>query len=160
MRRLRSYQKNGRSGIISRSGLVEMQNDGTANSLVIQKSYLPVCNHLLDSANAFSHVVDLDPTVSNWHAKFYSVLFDGGPDIEAVPPLVYLQDFSTNGTFWNDNLIGKTSAPVLLTHGDRVKFGPTTLRFFEWKSAIAPEPIDELQKAERKVGALMFPSEL
>ncbi|KAI9777818.1 MAG: hypothetical protein M1835_005124 [Candelina submexicana] len=104
-----------------------------------------------------SFIVDLDPAISNWHARIYSILFDGGVEIDAVPPLVYVEDFSTNGTFWNGTLIGKGSAPKLLTHGDKLRVGPTTFHFFDCKSAFLPETLDELQQAEKKV---LFPISL
>ncbi|KAI9710820.1 MAG: hypothetical protein M1812_007369 [Candelaria pacifica] len=96
-------------------------------------------------------IVDPDPSISNWHAKIYSVLFNGGADIDALPPLVYVEDFSANGTFWNGTLIGKGNAPRLLTHGDSLRLGPTTFHVFGFKPAVVPEPLDKLQETEQKL---------
>lgn len=57
--------------------------------------------------------------VSNIHLRIYSIIFDQENPTQ-VAPLVYVQDLSRNGVFWNGLKIGKASGGFLLSDGDMV----------------------------------------
>lgn len=85
--------------------------------------------------------------------RIYSILFEQeqGSDI---PPLVYAEDLSSNGTYWNGTLIGRVNGGVLLSDGDVLRVSPH--RSFSYRGAdpILPELRDEIQEREKKVDAL------
>ncbi|KAI5300203.1 hypothetical protein KEM56_002646 [Ascosphaera pollenicola] len=62
------------------------------------------------------------PHISNKHIRIYSVVFDtaetsevGG---EGIKPLVYAEDISSNGSWWNGQRMGYRRGSVLLSTGD------------------------------------------
>ncbi|OKP00910.1 Meiosis-specific serine/threonine-protein kinase mek1 [Penicillium subrubescens] len=92
----------------------EMQKDGTtspayASNFQIDLSY---------SRGSQFHITNL--FVSNKHVRVYTILFDQD-NLGGIPPLVYAQDLSMNGTFWNDYRMGKDKGSFLLTDGDLLR---------------------------------------
>lgn len=71
------------------------------------------------------YVLD-DPVISNRHLRIYSVVYDGDEPND-VAPLVYAEDLSRNGTFWNGFLIGKGNGGFLLSDGDTLRVSARTL---------------------------------
>jgi pSer/pThr/pTyr-binding forkhead associated (FHA) protein len=65
------------------------------------------------------YVLD-DPVVSNKHIRIYSVVYNGDEPND-IAPLVYAEDLSRNGTFWNGSLIGKGNGGFLLSDGDTLR---------------------------------------
>lgn len=65
------------------------------------------------------YVLD-DPAISNKHVRIYSVVYDGDKQ-NGVAPLVYAEDLSRNGTFWNGSLIGRGNGGFLLSDGDTLR---------------------------------------
>lgn len=57
-----------------------------------------------------------DPLISNKHLRIYTIIFD--QDNLEVAPLVYAQDLSLNGVYWNGYKIGKGNGGYLLNDGD------------------------------------------
>ncbi|KAJ5176749.1 uncharacterized protein N7482_002626 [Penicillium canariense] len=58
-----------------------------------------------------------NPFVSNKHVRIYTILFDQD-NPQDIPPLVYAQDLSLNGTLWNNYPMGKMNGSFLLSDGD------------------------------------------
>ena len=96
-----------------------------------------------------------DPCISNRHLKFYSVIHDqrGPSDIQ---PMVYVEDVSNNGVYWNDTYLGKHHSPILLNDGDLLKI---SRRFFiRFHSLQRPDRyvFDTIRASELKVGGYVF----
>jgi pSer/pThr/pTyr-binding forkhead associated (FHA) protein len=96
------------------------------------------------------HVLD-DPVISNKHLRVYSVY--NGEKLNDVAPLVYAEDLSRNGTFWNGSLIGKGNGGFLLSDKDTLRVSARILFVFR---TIIPHEEDDLfdltQEREMKVG--------
>ncbi|KAJ5134381.1 hypothetical protein N7448_000597 [Penicillium atrosanguineum] len=85
--------------------------------------------------------------VSSKHVRIYTVIYDEYSS-DTVPPLVYAQDISTNGTRWNGYAMQGKS--FLLSDGDILTIVPEFQLLFE--SAANPQKnFSEWQKAEMKV---------
>lgn len=101
-----------------------------------------------------SHYCINEPTVSNKHVRIYTVIYDeDSPD--EIPPLVYAEDLSRNGTYWNGTLIGKGNGGFLLSDRDILKINAKTYFIFE----AAPfdtqnDLMDKVQRKELEVGIL------
>ncbi|KAL2813286.1 kinase-like domain-containing protein [Aspergillus granulosus] len=65
-----------------------------------------------------------DPVVSNKHLWIYTVIFDQDNPGE-VAPLVYAQDISMNGTWWNGYPMGDRRNSFLLSDGDILQLSDT-----------------------------------
>jgi hypothetical protein len=97
-----------------------------------------------------------DITVSNRHLKIRSVLFK--LDHNPLPPLVYVDDISLNGTFLRrlpcpEKPIMKTDGPLLLNDGDILRLGASTLctlRLDPFFPFISPR-LTDLQELEYQV---------
>ncbi|MCJ1478604.1 hypothetical protein MMC13_007285 [Lambiella insularis] len=74
-----------------------------------------------------------DFTVSNRHAKIYSITYDESD----TQPLVYVEDLSSNGTYWNGSLIGKGYNAVLLSDGDMLQIVPKLTLIFHARNQTA-----------------------
>jgi hypothetical protein len=77
--------------------------------------------------------------VSQKHLHIHCIIFEDDP-ATGIPPLIYAEDLSTNGTFLSRSLrdfpigpeqrIGRKGGRVLLRSGDWLRISPTvTLRF-------------------------------
>jgi hypothetical protein len=103
--------------------------------------------------NSSQYVLD-DPVVSNKHLRIYSVVYDGDKPND-VAALVYGEDLSRNGTFWNGSLIGKGNGGFLLSDKDTLRVSARTLFVYRM---IVPHDDDQLfdmvQEHEMKVGRL------
>jgi pSer/pThr/pTyr-binding forkhead associated (FHA) protein len=129
----------------TRSSLLDgMAIDGGLRALV---SYLISCM-LTESSQ---HILD-DPVISNKHLRVYSVVYSGEKPND-VAPLVYAEDLSRNGTFWNGSLIGKGNGGFLLSDKDTLRVSAKILFVYH---TTAPheedDPFDLTQEYEMKVG--------
>ena len=97
------------------------------------------------------YVLD-DPATSNKHLRVYSVVYNGEKPND-MAPLVYAEDLSRNGTFWNGSLIGKGNGGFLLSDKDTLRVSARILFVYH---SIAPCEEDNLfdltQEYEMKVG--------
>lgn len=93
-----------------------------------------------------------DAVVSNKHLRIYTIIFD--PDqSDGIAPLVYAEDLSRNGTYWNGSLIGKGNGGILLSDGDTLRVSPRVCYHFHQMSPQNQEqPFDLTQECEMKVG--------
>ena len=101
--------------------------------------------------NSSQYVLN-DPVVSNKHLRVYSVVYDGDKPND-VSPLVYAEDLSRNGTFWNGSLIGKGNGGFLLSDKDTLRVSPRTV--FVYRMVLPherDESFDLVQEYEMKVG--------
>lgn len=97
------------------------------------------------------HVIH-DAVVSNKHLRIYTIIFDDDP-ADGIAPLVYAEDLSQNGTYWNGSLIGKGNGGVLLSDGDTLRLSPRICyRFQRCKPRDEERPFDFTQECEMKVG--------
>ena len=97
------------------------------------------------------YVLD-DPVISNKHLRIYSVVYDGDKPKEFAP-LVYAEDLSRNGTFWNGSLIGKGNGGFLLSHGDTLRL--SARKHFVYHMNVPRDdnrPFDTVQEREMNVG--------
>jgi FHA domain len=100
---------------------------------------------------ASQHVVH-DAVVSNKHLRIYTIVFDDNQS-DGVAPLVYAEDLSRNGTYWNNSLIGRGNGGVLLSNGDTLRISPRIYYHFQGGSAeFEEQPFDLTQECEMKVG--------
>lgn len=91
-----------------------------------------------------------DPTVSNRHLKIYSVVHDLLSDSE-IAPLVYAEDLSSNGSYWENSLIGRGNGAVLLSDGDKIRISPRICVFFRSIKKQVEEAIDSVCADETSV---------
>lgn len=109
---------------------------------------------LIVSANPglfwFSQFVIQNPFVSNKHLRIYTILFDQ-ENPQEVPPLVYAQDLSMNGTLWNEYPMGKANGSFLLSDGDVLRV--TAGVYIRFRSAGYSEEnrMSYLQRIEMRV---------
>jgi hypothetical protein len=97
-----------------------------------------------------------DPYISNKHLRIYTILYDGdGPS--DVAPLVYAEDLSRNGTYWNGSLIGKGNGGFLLSEGDTLRLSSLTLLRFESVATADKECFDLTQENEMEVCIVLSP---
>lgn len=89
-----------------------------------------------------------DPVVSNIHLRIYSIIFDQENPTQ-VAPLVYVQDLSRNGVFWNGVKIGKGSGEFLLSDGDMVKVCSSVVIEYRGERVLQT-PFDQVQIREMK----------
>lgn len=71
-----------------------------------------------------------DPLLSRRHLRIHSsrVLLE---DAEDTDWLVFVEDVSKYGTYWNGSLVGSKNASVLLSNGDRLVLTARTSLVFE-----------------------------
>lgn len=90
--------------------------------------------------------------VSNRHLRIYTIIFDADQS-DGTAPLVYAEDMSRNGTYWNGSLIGKGSGGVLLSDGDTLRLSPRIYYHFYPSTSRTGEPsFDVTQEFEMQVG--------
>ncbi|KAJ5689400.1 hypothetical protein N7462_003792 [Penicillium macrosclerotiorum] len=89
-----------------------------------------------------------NPFVSNKHLRIYTILFDQD-NLQDIPPLVYAQDLSLNGTSWNDyKMKGKGS--FLLSDGDVLRVAAGVYIRFRSVDVTATDRFTYLQRLEMK----------
>jgi protein-serine/threonine kinase len=93
-----------------------------------------------------------NPYVSNKHVRIYTILFDQD-DIEEIPPLVYAQDLSMNGTLWNDYRMGKGKGSFLLSDGDILRIAVSVHIQFKSADPDKENKFTQLQQLQMRVGA-------
>ncbi|KAI5290493.1 hypothetical protein KEM54_001383 [Ascosphaera aggregata] len=90
-----------------------------------------------------------NPQISHKHIRIYSVVFDtaetsevGG---EGIKPLVYAEDISSNGSWWNGQRMGYRRGSVLLSTGDVLTLADGLTLVYESKE----------EEEDAKLGALV-----
>ena len=98
-----------------------------------------------------SQYVVNDPVVSNRHLRIYTITFDSD-----TPPLVYAEDLSRNGSYWNDSLIGRDNGGYLLSDGDVLKISPRLE--YVYSALFTPEKalFDHVQEREMAVSMILL----
>jgi protein-serine/threonine kinase len=97
------------------------------------------------------HVLD-DPVISNKHLRIYSIVYDGDKPND-VAPLVYAEDLSRNGTFWNGSLMGKGNGGFLLSDGDTLRVSSRKLFVYHMNNPGNEDRLfDLVQEHEMNVG--------
>ena len=100
---------------------------------------------------ASQHIVR-DAVVSNKHLRIYTIIFDDDQS-DGIAPLVYAEDLSRNGTYWNGSLIGKGNGGVLLSNGDTLRISPRLYYHFHQSTTCnGDQRFDLTQECEMKVG--------
>ncbi len=90
--------------------------------------------------------------VSNKHLRIYTIIFDDDQS-DGIAPLVYAEDLSRNGTYWNGSLVGKGNGGVLLSDGDTLRISPRVYyHFHDVTKQNQERPFDLTQECEMKVG--------
>lgn len=97
-------------------------------------------------ASIDSQYVVEDPMVSNRHLRIYTIIFDNN-----TAPLVYAEDLSRNGTYWNGSLIGRGNGGYLLSDSDALKISPSVEFGYAALMTAEPPPFDNVQKEEMAV---------
>ena len=101
-------------------------------------------------ANFHSQIVFNDLTVSNKHVKIYSISYDQS-NCSNIKPLIYAEDLSSNGTYWNGSLVGKTNGAVLLSDGDVLRISPRISLLFRTEMDCEMNEPSSFQESEMKV---------
>lgn len=103
-----------------------------------------------------SHYALNDPYVSKQHVRIYTVVYEN-EEPNDVDTLVYAEDLSHNGTFWNGSLIGKGNGGFLLSHGDVLRLSRfTSLCFSGLTKTSSSSPFNLIQENEMAVGLLLL----
>ena len=105
------------------------------------------------SHSVSQHVID-DPHVSRKHLRIYTIVYDSD-DPSEVDALIYAEDLSSHGTYWNGSLIGRGNGGFLLSDGDVLKLAPNVS--FQFQSLTADdgsEAFDIVQEHEMQVNRI------
>ncbi len=71
---------------------------------------------------------------------------------EEVDVLVYAEDLSSNGTYWNGSLIGRGNGGFLLSQDDKLKLAPNVFLDFQAHGSLTDlEHFDSTQEVEMVV---------
>ncbi|KAK2768153.1 hypothetical protein FQN54_000005 [Arachnomyces sp. PD_36] len=95
------------------------------------------------------HTID-EPTISHKHLRIYTIIFDQ-ENPGQVAPLIYAQDLSWNGTFWNGRRMWNHNGGVLLSDGDILRVAPGVELEFRCAKEENSKPFDPVQLREMKV---------
>jgi protein-serine/threonine kinase len=98
----------------------------------------------------FSQFHISNPFVSNKHIRIYTILFDQD-NLQEIPPLVYAQDLSMNGTFWNDYRMGTGKGSYLLSDGDILRVAVGVHIQFKSADPDNENKFTQLQQLEMRV---------
>ena len=102
-------------------------------------------------SDCHSQFVINDPTVSKKHLRVYTVVYDND-NPEEVDVLVYAEDLSSNGTYWNGSLIGRGNGGFLLSQDDKLKLATNVYLDFQAPGNLTSiEHFDEVQEVEMVV---------
>ncbi|KAI9729989.1 MAG: hypothetical protein M1834_006187 [Cirrosporium novae-zelandiae] len=104
---------------------------------------------LIGRDNGRCQLVLNDPVISNKHVRIYSILFERN-NVTEIAPLIYAEDLSRNGTYWNNSLIGKGTGGVLLSDGDLLRVSPRITLKFCTELESPKEHWDPVQEQEKK----------
>ena len=74
------------------------------------------------------YVID-DPYVSQKHVRIYTVVYEDDEPNE-METLIYAEDLSQNGTYWNGSIIGKGNGGYLLSDQDVLRLSSRTSLVF------------------------------
>ncbi|EFE36445.1 serine/threonine protein kinase, putative [Trichophyton benhamiae CBS 112371] len=121
---------------------------GDANKPFIEWKLFANEEFIVGRNSSSCHLVVDDPVVSNVHLRIYSIIFDQENPTQ-VAPLVYVQDLSRNGAFWNGLKIGKASGGFLLSDGDMVKVCRSVVIEYRGERVLQT-PFDQVQIQEMK----------
>ena len=84
-----------------------------------------VCSKLTSRSKLHTN----DPTISRRHLKIYSIVYDEDEKTD-IQPLVYAENLSSCGMYWNGNYVSKGQGGILLSKNDELKLSPSlTLTF-------------------------------
>lgn len=98
-----------------------------------------------------SQLVLDDPCISAKHLRVYSVVYDAS-DATEIDTLVYAEDLSRNGTYWNGSLIGRGNGGFLLSPDDVLRLSATVSLTFKCRNATpSTSHFDEVQEMEMEV---------
>lgn len=100
--------------------------------------------------NFCSQIVVQDPVVSNKHCRVYTIVYD-----DQIEPLIYIEDLSSNGTYWNGSLLGRGNEAALLSDGDRIRISARISYTFRALRTLESEPMDDIQEAEKRVSLIL-----
>lgn len=118
--------------------------------MVSQAPPMPGTLKIDNSYSVSSQYHITNPFVSNKHVRIYTILFDQD-NLEEIPPLVYAQDLSMNGTFWNEYRMGKGKGGFLLSDGDILRIAVGIHIQFKSSDPDNENKFTQLQQLEMKV---------
>lgn len=110
-----------------------MRSSSAGIEVVGKASYVRLVPRLQRS----QYVID-DPYVSKRHIRLYTVVYENDEPNE-IQTLVYAEDLSQNGTYWNGGLIGNGNGGYLLSNGDVLRLSRQTFLVFEHETDRTPE---------------------
>lgn len=102
-----------------------------------------------------SQYVLRDPYASRRHLRIYTVIYENDEPNECET-LVYAEDLSRNGTYWDKSLIGRGSGGFLLSDGDVLRLSSNTL--FTFTALPSPRKktrFDQVQETEMAVRSIV-----
>lgn len=115
--------------------------------------------YIFIAADELSAYICGDPAVSNKHIHVTCIIFDEDTSVNNIPPLVYVQDFSTNGTYLKrptsdpasavEQLLSRRDGKILLGAGDQIRISPAIAFRFRYSGTVDPN-FDRLPAAQRR----------
>lgn len=96
-----------------------------------------------------SHWTFNDPYMSQEHLHIYVTISQNAKS--GCESLVYAEDLSRNGVYWNDSLMGKKNNAFLLSDGDRLRLTSKTTLVYQSINGPNPSHFDLVQEQEMKV---------
>lgn len=103
-----------------------------------------------------SNLQTSDPVISRTHLKIYSVVYDTDEKTD-IKPMVYAENLSSNGIYWNDNYFGKGQGGVLLSHNDELRLSPRLTLTFSSKSDAQHHDLKSCYRQDFLVGLQLKP---
>jgi hypothetical protein len=81
--------------------------------------------------------------------RIYSIVYDRN-DL-TIKPLIYVEDLSSNGSYWNGAYMGKGNGSCLLSDGDELRLSPRLSVTFRSNTFDKTEKLTDLQEKESMV---------
>lgn len=101
-------------------------------------------------SNRCQYIIE-EPYISKRHVRIYTVVYEDD-DLGGVETLVFAEDLSQNGTYWNGSAIGKGTGGYLLSDGDVLRLSRrTSLTFHIATNSSANLNFDLTQEREMAV---------
>lgn len=105
--------------------------------------------------NRCQYIIE-DPYISKRHIRVYTVVYEND-DLDGTESLVYVEDLSQNGTYWNGSTIGRGNGGYLLSDGDVLRLSRlTTFTFHTVANSSFNPNFDFTREREMEVRSFHF----
>jgi hypothetical protein len=124
---------------------------------------------VLHPTNEYSKYQCGDIAVSNKHLHVRCIIFEEGSSEDGIPPLVYVEDLSTNGTYLTrstsnqlatkEQRMSRRDGKILLGSNDQLRVSPTLALRFRYSATIVPNS-HRLRSEQQREAEVVIPKSL